>query len=132
MGQTFWLSLIQACVPILVALVGIVPTIISNRRKTDESISKLQKTLDEHIKEDEDDKARQARLRIIRFNDELCEHRPHSESYFEDILDDIDAYEAYCDAHPTFRNNRGHQAMEHVKSTYAKLKTSGEFLTHPQ
>lgn len=132
MGHVDWLAVLQACVPILVAMVGIIPTIIGNRKKTEKSIETLQNTLDAHIKEDEDDKARQARLRIIRFNDELCEHRPHSESYFEDILDDIDMYEAYCDAHPGFRNNRGHTAMEHVKSTYARLKNKGEFLAHPQ
>ena len=76
------ISVLQACAPILVALVGLIPTIINNRKKTQASIETLQKTLDAHIKEDEDDKARQARLRIVRFNDELCENRPHSESYF--------------------------------------------------
>lgn len=125
-----WLDILKACVPIFVALVGIVPTIISNRKKTQDSIATLQQTLDLHIKEDEDDKARQARLRILRFNDELCENRLHSESYFEDILDDIDMYEAYCDKHPAFKNNRGHVAMQHVKDNYEKLKYKGEFLTH--
>lgn len=124
------ISVLQACAPILVALVGLIPTIINNRKKTQASIETLQKTLDAHIKEDEDDKARQARLRIIRFNDELCENRLHSESYFEDILDDIDMYEAYCDKHPDFKNGRGKAAMQHVKATYAKVKNKGGFLMH--
>lgn len=131
-NTAIWLGLAEACVPILVALVGIIPTIINNRKKTQASIETLQETLDAHIREDEDDKARQARLRIIRFNDELCENRPHSESYFEDILDDIDFYEAYCDSHPGFRNNRGHTAMEHTKAVYTKLKNKGKFLTHTE
>lgn len=124
-----WAALIQACAPILVALAGIVPTIISNRKKTQASIDELRETLNAHIKDEEEDKARQARLRIIRFNDELCADVEHSESYFEDILDDVDTYETYCAGHPDFKNNRGKAAMDHVKEVYTKLKKSGKFLT---
>lgn len=124
-----WLGVLQACAPILVALVGIVPTIINNRKKTQASIDELRETLDAHIKDEEEDKARQARLRIIRFNDELCANVEHSESYFEDVLDDVDTYETYCAEHPDFKNNRGKAAMDHVKEVYTKLKNSGKFLT---
>lgn len=134
-------KVLTACAPILVALVGIIPTVISNRKKTQESIKasndamkdsveKVQRTLDNHIKEDEDEKARNQRYRILRFYDEMCEHRRHSESHFEDILDDIDAYEAYCDSHPEFRNSRGHVAMAYIRSTYGHIKADGGFLTH--
>ena len=132
----------------LVALIAIIPTIISNRKKTQESIKAsndetkkqltettkqiegVQSTLNAHIREDEDEKARNQRYRILRFYDEMCEHRKHSESHFEDILDDIDDYEKYCATHPQFRNNRGKVAMEHIKSAYGKIKLSGGFLTH--
>ena len=144
-----WLiNLMTACAPILVALVGIIPTVISNRKKTQESIKAsndetkkqlaettkqiegVQSTLDAHIREDEDERARNQRYRILRFYDEMCEHRRHSESHFEDILDDIDDYEKYCEEHPQFRNNRGKVAMEHIKNAYGKIKISGGFLTH--
>lgn len=125
-----WLGVLQACAPILVALVGIVPTIINNRKKTQASIDELRATLATHIREEEDDKARQARLRIIRFNDELCANIAHSESYFEDILDDVDTYEKYCADHPDFKNNRGKAAMEHVKDVYTHVKNKGGFLTY--
>lgn len=155
----WFINLITACAPILVALVGIIPTVISNRKKTQKSIEDLQEstkkdmetmkaaikatqesaksdmermqaTLDAHIREDEDDKARTQRYRILRFYDEMCEDREHSESHFEDILDDIDSYEKYCAAHPTFRNNRGRVAMEYIKTMYGKIKSGGGFLTH--
>lgn len=132
-----WVSVLQACVPILVALVGIIPTIISNRKKTDatlkqtqDSIAAMQRTLDAHIKEDEDEKARSQRYRILMFYDEMCENKSHSESHFEDILEDIDEYEKYCDSHPDFKNNRGKVAMEYITEVYRKLKKSGGFLTH--
>lgn len=141
-------SIVAACVPIVIAIIGIVPTIIANRRKTEDSINTLRtelrndsditdkkvdavsEQLSAHIVEDEDNKARQARYRILRFYDEICEHKKHSESHFEDILEDIDFYQNYSDTHPEFKNNRGHVAMEHIKEKYAKVKREGGFLTH--
>lgn len=134
-------GILTACAPVLVALVGIIPTVISNRKKTQETLEqnrketkeqldRVQRTLDNHIKEDEDDKARNQRYRILRFYDEMCEHRRHSESHFEDILDDIDDYEEYCNRHPDFRNSRGHIAMKNIQATYDKLKANNGFLTH--
>ena len=134
-------SILTACAPILVALVGIIPTVVANRKKTEQSlktsqketetkIQTLQTTRDTHIREDEDSRARNARYRILRFYDELCEGRRHSESHFEDILEDIDDYERYCDSHSDFRNNRGQTAMHSIKETYEKRKTSGGFLMH--
>lgn len=156
--ETF-IKLVTAWSPVLVALVTIIPTIIANRKKTEQSIKdmqesqkkemektqesikasqdaarrdmeRMQATLDNHIREDEDEKARNQRYRILRFYDEMCEHKKHSESHFEDILDDIDDYEQYCVGHPDFRNNRGKVAMLYIKGAYGKIKSSGGFLTH--
>ena len=123
-----WVSMIQACAPILVALVGIIPTIISNRKKTQASIEEVQATLKAHIREDENEKARNQRHRILRFYDEICEGRRHSESHFEDILDDISDYEIYCNKHQDFRNNRGKIAMQQIQDVYKKIKSEGGFL----
>lgn len=143
------IKILTACAPILVALVGIIPTIISNRKKTEKSIQEsneaikkevttvksdvdsVRMTLVDHIGEADDERARTQRYRILRFYDEMCEHREHSESHFEDILDDIDDYEKYCDAHPNFKNSRGKAAMDYIKKSYAKIKANGGFLTHP-
>lgn len=145
---SFWLGMFQYGVPLLVAIVTIIPTIISNRKKTQESlnafkeeikkdidstkqdVNSVKQALDKHIKEDEEDKARQARIRILRFYDEVCEGKQHSENHFEDIMDDIDDYEAYCSTHEEFRNNRGKAAMEHIEATYKAVKAKGGFLTY--
>ena len=138
-----WLTvLLGALVQVAVAFIAIIPTIVTNRKKTQDSIKatneatdkrieKVQATLDAHIREDEDERARNQRYRILRFYDEMCEEREHSESHFEDILDDIDDYEKYCETHPQFRNNRGKVAMEYIKSSYGKIKSKGGFLIHP-
>ena len=122
-----WITVLQACVPILVALVPIIPTIINNRKKTQESIDKLQKTLENHIREDEDEKARNQRARILRFYDEICEGRLHSESHYEDVLDDITDYETYCARHPDFRNSYAVSAIKHIRDTYQNLLEKHEF-----
>ena len=124
-----WVTVLQAVVPILVALVGIIPTIISTVNKTNDSIKNLQTTLDKHIKEDENEKARNMRYRILRFYDEICEGRRHSESHYEDILDDISDYEEYCQKHPDFKNSRGTIAMKEIEETYKSIKRSGKFLS---
>ena len=132
-----FIEVLKACVPILVALVSIIPTIRSNRKKTQESIDRLQDsvdkvsdTLDKHIREDDDNKAREQRYRILQFYDELCEGKKHSESHFEDVLDDIDNYESYCGNHPAFKNSRGKAAMDYIKETYTTIKSKGGFLIH--
>ena len=148
MSDVVRVALISGVFSLLGIVVTVIPTIIANRKKTQESIKAsndemrkqldennrrvavVQSTLDAHIREDEDEKARNQRYRILRFYDELCEDREHSESHFEDILDDIDDYEKYCDSHPDFKNNRGKVAMEHIKTVYGQLKPKGKFLTH--
>jgi len=135
------IKILTVCSPMIVALIPIIPTIISNRRKTDQiikatnestrqQIAEVQSTLAAHIREDEDERARNQRYRILNFYDEMCEHQGHSESHFEDILDDIDDYERYCEAHPDFRNSRGKVAMAYIKDSYGKIKARGGFLTH--
>lgn len=148
MTSEHWITILQACVPILVAIVGIVPTVVANRKKTQQSITEMQNQLivdinqtksavteieaklDSHLEEEEEHRAKQARYRILRFYDEICQGILHSESHFEDVLDDIDFYEKYCDAHPKFKNSRGRVAMDYIKETYHKVKAKGGFLTH--
>ena len=137
-----WLTVLLGVIGnIIVAVVAIIPTIISNRKKTqdsikesnkatDKQIAEIKTAFDEHVKDYEAAKAASQRYRILRFYDEVCSKQQHSESHFEDILDDIDQYEQYCDTHPEFHNNRGHAAMEYIKETYVKVKANGGFLTH--
>ena len=152
-------GLVTAIVPFLIAIVTIIPTIISNRKKTQKSIEEMQekttqsiekmqeemaknnkevndkvdavtKQLTAHIQENEDDNAKQTRARILNFYDEVCEGKKHSESHFEDILDDIDYYEHYTETHKEFRNSRGKAAMQYIRDTYHRVKEKGGFLVH--
>ena len=137
-----WLTVLLGVIGnIVVAFVAIIPTIITNRKKTQDSIKqsneatdkridKIQSSFDAHVKDYDETKAASQRYRILRFYDEVCAGSKHSESHFEDILDDIDRYEQFCANHPDFHNSRGHLAMQHIRDTYARLKANGGFLTH--
>ena len=104
--------------------------LIEDINQTKTAVKNVQTKMDEHLEEEEEHRAKQARYRILRFYDELCEGRRHSESHFEDILDDVDFYENYAASHPGFKNSRGKEAMEYIRETYHKVKTKGGFLTH--
>ena len=68
-----------------------------------------------------------ARTHILRFDDELMNGVEHSKEYFSQQLQDIDTYEAYCEAHPDFKNNYAVIASEHIKKVYAELLDSKEW-----
>ena len=99
---------------------------------TKKEVGDLQVGFNQHVAEEEENRAKQARYRIFRFYDEVCDGKLHSESHWEDMLDDVDFYEKYCESHPEFKNNRGKIAMEYLKEAYKKDKATGRFLTHKE
>lgn len=74
--------------------------------------------LETHIQADDERNADMRRTRILRFNNELIREIPHTKEDFVDILADIDDYEAYCRAHPDYRNNRATHAISNIGRVY--------------
>ena len=68
-----------------------------------------------------------ARTHILRFNDELINGVDHTQEYFNQQLQDIDTYEAYCVTHPQFRNTYAILAIQNIKTTYSRLMEKGAF-----
>ena len=68
-----------------------------------------------------------ARTHILRFNDELINGVDHTQEYFNQQLQDIDTYEAYCETHPQFRNTYAILAIQNIKTTYSRLMEKGTF-----
>lgn len=54
----------------------------------------------------DENEAKAARVRILRFGDEIYQRKKHSKEHFENILADITFYDDYCKAHPEFKNER--------------------------
>ena len=88
-------------------------------------ISKQQQGLSKKIDENE---AKGARRRILRFADELLQKKKHTKDYFDDVLADIDMYDRYCKANPDFPNNRTMMAETNIKMAYKERLEEHDFL----
>ena len=81
--------------------------------------------LDEDAKRD---RTIQARVRILRFGDELRLGMQHSKEAFDQNNEDIDTYEKYCESHPEFKNNRTVATVEFTKHIYNERLERNDFL----
>jgi hypothetical protein len=81
-------------------------------------------------KEEELERARQARQRILRFNDEILFNKRHSKEHFDEILDDIDTYEDYCEAHEDYENNKAVLAISTIREVYKECLRDHDFLIY--
>ena len=69
-----------------------------------------------------------ARTRILRFGDECKRDVPHSEEHFNQVLEDIDKYERYCNGHPEYKNAKAVLTIAKIKEIYGRRLESGDFL----
>jgi len=76
------------------------------------------KALDDHIKVDDERNADMHRMRILQFNLELMENKPHTREAFIEILEEIDFYERYCSEHKDYQNNRCKHAIANIGRVY--------------
>ena len=95
-----------------------------------EQVKKLTSEVDILKKEEELERARQARQRILRFNDEILFNKRHSKEHFDEILDDIDTYEEYCNAHEDYENNKAVLAISTIREVYKECLRDHDFLIY--
>ena len=95
-----------------------------------EKVGQLSKEVDTLQKDEELERARQARQRILRFNDEILFEKRHSKEHFDEILDDIDTYEEYCRTHEDYENNKAVLAIATIREVYRDCLKTHDFLTH--
>ena len=95
-----------------------------------ELVNILSKEVDTLKKDEELERARQARQRILRFNDEILFNKRHSKEHFDEILDDIDTYEEYCRTHEDYENNKAVLAIATIREVYKDCLKTHDFLTH--
>lgn len=91
-------------------------------------VKETQKTLDEHIRMDDERNADSNRQRILQFNNELLRDIPHTEEDFIEVLGEIDIYEDYCKTHPEYKNNRAIHAIAHIGKVYDERLEKHDFL----
>ena len=71
--------------------------------------------------------AKDSRIRILRFGDELLHDRRHSKEHFDQILQDITEYEHYCETHPKFKNNMTRLTTQKIMEAYSEVWDSHDF-----
>lgn len=95
-----------------------------------EKVDQLGKDLDKFEKTYEEREATQARIRILRFNDEII-HSPdirHTKEHFDQILMDIKNYEEYCAEHEFYVNHIADDAIARIRRIYQKCGDNNSFL----
>ena len=102
--------------------------VITKVDKLTSDVNQLSSDFDVHLKLEEEERVRNARQRILRFNDELLFRGNHTKEHYDEILEDIDRYEQYCLDHPDYRNNKAHRAISNIKNEYDKHLINHDFL----
>lgn len=89
----------------------------------------LNKRMDEAEEKRNMQEACNARVRILSFGGEVIRGVGHTEEEFNNVLHDMDSYDAYCREHPNFPNNRTVAISKRIKDVYAECLTTNGFLT---
>lgn len=91
-------------------------------------IEDLQTKLSEVKTEVNENAAMSSRYRILRFDDEIRHKTLHTKEHYDQIIVDIDIYEAFCKRNPDFRNNLAHKAISNIKRMYDEHNVDNSFL----
>lgn len=93
-----------------------------------EKVNSIEKRLEAHIQNDELENVRATRQRILHFDAECCKGERHTLEQYNEILEDVDAYEKYCAIHTDYKNNKAVSAMNTIKMCYEQDKLTNNFL----
>lgn len=90
--------------------------------------TETRKMLDDHIRKDADRAADLHRARILQFNNELLQSKPHTREEFIDILAEIDSYREHCRKYPDYPNSRATHAVANIERVYDDRLAKQDFL----
>lgn len=93
--------------------------IIEEIKKIHSEIGNIRKELDE-------DRATNARIRILNFSDEIQHYVQHSRESFDQVHEDIDMYRTYCNTHDDYENSKANAAIENIETVYKKCLAGEE------
>lgn len=92
-----------------------------NQKETNAKIGELEDRVNEG-------QAIQSRVRILRMGDELRLKVPKSRDSFDQVMDDITRYNAYCRAHPEFPNDKTVLTAKVIEEKYQECLKENSFL----
>lgn len=135
-----WVKWGAACVVALMSLIQISPIKINPwtaigrwigraiNGELIEKVNNLERQLEIVEAKHDESEAKSARVRILRFGDELYQGKKHSKEHFDNILDDITEYDTYCREHPDFKNERTKVTESVILNQYRECTEKHSFL----
>ena len=75
-----------------------------------------------------EEKALDARRRILRFADEVRSGVRHSKEHFDNVFEDIKYYKQYCDDNKDFANDRVNISIKIIEDVYENCTRQNDFL----
>ena len=93
-----------------------------------QKVDNLEKDLQTLKKHTEEQTAKECRVRILRFGDEILHDVHHSKEHYDQILLDITEYNNYCKEHPNFKNNMTMITTSRIMATYEQCLEDHSFL----
>lgn len=91
-------------------------------------VAELRKDVGKLANRFDEAQATNARIRILRFSDEVRHGERHSKESFDQVNLDIDTYHRYCDEHPDYKNNRAVMAIANIERIYRVRLEKNDFL----
>ncbi len=97
-------------------------------KKIFDAIDEIKEKITKMDAESQEDKAVTARVRILRFMDELLEGRRHTKDSYEQCNSDITFYLNYCKENPDFKNHQTEATIEFITKNYQERLEKNDFL----
>ncbi len=102
--------------------------VISDLREVKGELRDLKRRDSLQDEQREEDRALDARRRILQFGDDCRRGVRHSQEHFNSIFDDINFYRQYCVEHPRFENSKAVLTIRRIEDVYQKCVEENDFL----
>ena len=122
-GREINAEIIQSCDDLSKRIDGI----NAELAKTQESIAEAKEAIKKSQNFELETRAIFARVRILRFGDELQEEKKPSKGRFDQALADINAYDEYCAKHSDFKNGVTEPTSTFIKEQYQERLRKYDF-----
>lgn len=122
-GKEINAEIIQSCDDLSKRIDGI----NAELAKTQESIAEAKEAIKKSQNFELETRAIAARVRILRFGDELQEEKKPSKGRFDQALADINAYDEYCAKHSDFKNGVTEPTSTFIKEQYQERLRKYDF-----
>lgn len=120
----------QIASALIVALLGsgLIQYFINRHDGKGTKLDSIETKLDKHIDDDDRRDIIQCRVRILRFCDDLRLGIERSEASYNQVMEDIDHYDRYCETHDGFRNGVATASSEYIIEKYKQHLALNDFI----